>query len=63
MFPEIFLNVPQVLGELSFLKDKFTLTDMGPVSMYQMMYWMMTTVSTVGYRFWLTIGHTWSILR
>mmetsp|Transcript_1656 Transcript_1656/g.2859 ORF Transcript_1656/g.2859 Transcript_1656/m.2859 type:complete len:1195 (-) Transcript_1656:59-3643(-) len=39
----------EVLGEFSFLKDKFTLTNMGPVSMYQMMYWMMTTVSTVGY--------------
>ena len=38
----------EVLGELSWLEDTSTTTAMGEISMYQMTYWMMTTVSTVG---------------
>eukprot|EP00240_Pyramimonas_obovata_P003509 CAMPEP_0118957854 /NCGR_PEP_ID=MMETSP1169-20130426/62322_1 /TAXON_ID=36882 /ORGANISM="Pyramimonas obovata, Strain CCMP722" /LENGTH=907 /DNA_ID=CAMNT_0006905957 /DNA_START=1083 /DNA_END=3806 /DNA_ORIENTATION=+ len=39
----------EVLGELSWLEDRFTTTAMGDISMYQMLYQTMTTVSTVGY--------------
>jgi hypothetical protein len=39
----------EVLGDFSWLEDSFTTTDMGDISMYQMIYWMMTTISTVGY--------------
>ncbi|KAK3264364.1 hypothetical protein CYMTET_26887 [Cymbomonas tetramitiformis] len=39
----------EVLGDFSWLQDEFHLTTMGPISGYQMFYWMVTTVSTVGY--------------
>jgi len=39
----------EVLGDFSWLEDSFTETAMGDISMYQMCYWMMTTISTVGY--------------
>eukprot|EP00854_Cymbomonas_tetramitiformis_P007627 gene7627-9082_t len=39
----------EVLGDFSWLEDKFIRTEMGDISGYQMFYWMVTTVSTVGY--------------
>lgn len=39
----------EILGELPFLEDKFIETEMGGLSFVQMVYWIFTTVSTVGY--------------
>ena len=41
--------VLEVLGELPGLQDKTITTGMGEISMFQMLYWIITTISTVGY--------------
>ena len=37
------------LGDRGLLQDQFIETDMGGLSVIQLMYWIFTTISTVGY--------------
>lgn len=39
----------EVLGPIPNCGDKFVTTDMGDISLFQMFYWVVTTISTVGY--------------
>jgi len=41
--------VLEVLGDPGFLQDSFIETEMGGLSVVQLTYWIMTTISTVGY--------------
>ncbi|CAJ1351641.1 unnamed protein product, partial [Effrenium voratum] len=41
--------VLEILGEIKFMRDFFILANMGELSIFQMCYWIVTTVSTVGY--------------
>lgn len=41
--------VLEILGDPKFLQEEFVTTDMGDISFVQMVYWIFTTISTVGY--------------